>query len=241
MKIYISFSRNDFDVVKLLIEDLSKAGYIVITNIYDAVQEEKWLGFQEAYKGISQSDIVIVCLSPKSLKSPQTLKEVSLAQAYPKRLIYAMVKNCWNELKENTEFKQINRSEVLDIVSDYNHGFSILLRALRDTTITKLDGKEERDTRYGTVEDWGEAPTANDFYGREGEVQQISDWILKERCRVIAILGIGGIGKTAFSVQIAKNVKRKFEFVIWRSLRNAPPCEMIYEVTHPSSHRRISS
>lgn len=33
----------------------------------------------------------------------------------------------------------------------------------------------------------------------------------------------GGIGKTSLAVKIAEQVQDEFKFVIWRSLRNAPP------------------
>jgi MinD superfamily P-loop ATPase len=32
-----------------------------------------------------------------------------------------------------------------------------------------------------------------------------------------------GIGKTALSVKLAQQLQNQFEYVIWRSLRNAPP------------------
>ena len=39
------------------------------------------------------------------------------------------------------------------------------------------------------------------------------------------LLGMGGIGKTALSVRLAEHLQSAFEFVIWRSLRNAPPVQ----------------
>jgi hypothetical protein len=39
----------------------------------------------------------------------------------------------------------------------------------------------------------------------------------------VALLGMGGIGKTSLSVKLAQQIQEHFEYVIWRSLRNAPP------------------
>jgi hypothetical protein len=38
---------------------------------------------------------------------------------------------------------------------------------------------------------------------------------------------MGGIGKTSVSIKLAQQIQDEFEFVIWRSLRNAPPAEDI--------------
>lgn len=71
--------------------------------------------------------------------------------------------------------------------------------------------------------DWGEAPDVAIFYGRTGELVTLEQWIVKERCRLVAIVGMGGIGKTTLSVRSAKQIQDEFEYVVWRSLRNAPP------------------
>lgn len=71
-------------------------------------------------------------------------------------------------------------------------------------------------------QDWGEAIDVSIFYGRAEELATLEHWIIQDRCRLIAILGMGGIGKTALSVKLAQCLQNGFEMVIWRSLRNAP-------------------
>lgn len=70
--------------------------------------------------------------------------------------------------------------------------------------------------------DWGEAPDVSRFYGRAEELALLSQWILQEGYRLIALLGMGGMGKTALSVKLIEQVQHEFQFVIWRSLRSAP-------------------
>ncbi len=78
--------------------------------------------------------------------------------------------------------------------------------------------------------DWGEKIDVSQFYGRTTELAILRRWLLgdslrdgkAECCRVVTILGIGGIGKTALSVKLAAQLQGEFEYVIWRSLRNAP-------------------
>jgi hypothetical protein len=73
--------------------------------------------------------------------------------------------------------------------------------------------------------DWGEAPEVTTFYGREAELKLLEQWILNNRCRLVALLGMGGMGKTALATVLVEQIKDQFEWVVWRSLRNRPPIE----------------
>ncbi|WP_017716775.1 NB-ARC domain-containing protein [Kamptonema formosum] len=72
-------------------------------------------------------------------------------------------------------------------------------------------------------QDWDGAPDASVFYGRTGELGNLEQWIVRERCRLVAIWGMGGIGKTALAARMAQQTKDKFEYIVWQSLRHAPP------------------
>jgi WD40 repeat protein len=75
------------------------------------------------------------------------------------------------------------------------------------------------------VRDWGEAPDTSGFVGRADELEALRGWVLDERSRLIAVLGMGGIGKTTLAARLAQEVAPSFERVYWRSLRNAPPVD----------------
>ncbi|NJM65994.1 MAG: NACHT domain-containing protein [Acaryochloris sp. RU_4_1] len=83
--------------------------------------------------------------------------------------------------------------------------------------------------------DWGEGVDVANFYGRVTELALLSEWIVRDCCHLVVLLGMGGIGKTALSVKLTHQIliacgiqgSNEFEFVIWRSLRNAPPLEML--------------
>ncbi|HEY9600953.1 MAG TPA: NB-ARC domain-containing protein [Allocoleopsis sp.] len=74
-------------------------------------------------------------------------------------------------------------------------------------------------------QDWGEAIDVSLFCGREEELAQLREWVLEEHCRLLTLLGIGGIGKSSLAVKLALSIQTEFEVVIWRSLQNAPPLE----------------
>ncbi|GET36707.1 NB-ARC domain-containing protein [Microseira wollei] len=73
--------------------------------------------------------------------------------------------------------------------------------------------------------DWRETPDISVFYGRSEELANLKHWILEERCRLVTLLGMGGMGKTCLSVKLAEQIQEQFDFAIWRSLGNAPPVE----------------
>ncbi|MFB2983687.1 NB-ARC domain-containing protein [Microseira sp. BLCC-F43] len=73
--------------------------------------------------------------------------------------------------------------------------------------------------------DWHETPDISVFYGRTEELANLKHWILEERCRLVTLLGMGGMGKTCLSVKLAEQIQEQFDFAIWRSLGNAPPVQ----------------
>lgn len=75
--------------------------------------------------------------------------------------------------------------------------------------------------------DWGEAIDVSVFYGRSQELNQLQHYILADGCRLVALLGMGGIGKTAIAAKVAEQLQSEFDYIIWRSLRHAPPLETI--------------
>src|SRR2546425_8585087 len=77
--------------------------------------------------------------------------------------------------------------------------------------------------------EWNNALDVPSFYGREGELATLAQWVVQERCRVVSVLGLGGIGKSALAVSLMHQVAAHFEVVLWRSLRDAPACEALLE------------
>ncbi|MBV9229309.1 MAG: NACHT domain-containing protein, partial [Chloroflexi bacterium] len=73
--------------------------------------------------------------------------------------------------------------------------------------------------------DWGDAIEAYAFYGRQTERLQLEQWIRQEHCKVVSVLGMGGIGKSALAVASMHQVAPTFQSVVFRSIRNATSCQ----------------
>jgi WD40 repeat protein/transcriptional regulator with XRE-family HTH domain len=79
-------------------------------------------------------------------------------------------------------------------------------------------------------ESWGEAPDIAGFLNRTSERQMIRQSVLDEGSRLVAVLGLGGIGKSLLATRLADDLAPSFERVFWRSLRDAPtPGEWLAE------------
>ena len=79
------------------------------------------------------------------------------------------------------------------------------------------------------TEDWDDIPSLPTLFGREDEVEELTRWILQDRCQMVIVSGSGGIGKTMLTTNLARDNADKFDYVFWRTLKDAPPFESILE------------
>jgi WD40 repeat protein/transcriptional regulator with XRE-family HTH domain len=138
------------------------------------------------------------------------------------------------ELSERTGLTSVTLSRVLACEERVDKQTLVNIFKAFNTELNK-DDYSQPDPDFERVEraitplyqDWGDAVDVSVFYGCTEELAKLYQWLLNERCRIVALLGMGGIGKTTLSVKLAKHIEDKFEYVIWRSLHNAPPLKDI--------------
>lgn len=90
-------------------------------------------------------------------------------------------------------------------------------------------------------QDWGEVIDVSMFFGRDAELATLKQWIEQESCRLVSLCGVPGVGKTSLAVCYAEQVQNEeFDFLIWRSLRNAQPIkELLTEIILFLSQQQI--
>lgn len=108
---------------------------------------------------------------------------------------------------------------------------------LRDwRSIAAEDDLAELATQGAPRIDWGTAPDVPAFYGRTAELDTLAYWLvgdspaerLPQQCRLVVVLGMGGIGKTAVAVKLVQQLIEAaensplypFDCIIWRSLHH---------------------
>lgn len=117
-------------------------------------------------------------------------------------------------------------NQVDDAINTFTDTSTDISTILPSTQATSLQSRE-------SLQDWGEAINTDFFHGRQRELSTLQQAILKERCQIISLFGIGGIGKTILATKLSQQIAPQFEAVIWRSLRNAPPLKTLLQALVP--------
>lgn len=161
--------------------------------------------------------------------------------------------NSYQEIAEELQYEY-------DYIKQVGSQLWRLLSRLTGERVTKsnlqavlLRYQQQHQAEAGKLDDqstlprcnWGEAIDVSIFFDRAEELDILRRWINQDHCRLITLLGMGGMGKTALSVRLAEqltgvsrwgeqtseptqdrsptNQPSPFQFLCWRSLRDAPP------------------
>ncbi|AFY46608.1 WD40 repeat-containing protein [Nostoc sp. PCC 7524] len=118
--------------------------------------------------------------------------------------------------------RRLHQTDVTAVVED-----SLPLTTLSEQVIDTPDIVNTPVCEMTRYQDWGDAPDVSVFYNRTEELATLKQWIVGDGCRLVVLLGMGGIGKTHLSVKLAEKIQDHFEYLIWRSLVPAPPLQQL--------------
>lgn len=119
-----------------------------------------------------------------------------------------------------------------------------IIRIVETYQKTQHEGMVPADSQFPLAsipqEYWEEAPNIRKFCGRKKEFRDLEKNIIDNHYQLIAVWGIGGIGKSLLVSAVANQVKGTFDSVIWISLLNAPPLESVLRrcIVQISRHQR---
>ncbi len=148
-------------------------------------------------QGVTKTELDALQLALQGFSGPEIAEKLSISQTAVRKRLGESYKKFKIEGSKNKKIYELKQ----DLLKDYQ----------------ALEAKKPKFS-----ENWGEAVDINGFQGREKEISELNGWIVHRECRLIAVLGLGGIGKTILAAKIVEQVRNNFDYIIWRSLRNSP-------------------
>jgi len=173
-------------------------GLAVLENILDSeyLSQTQTVVFRQAWAG-------------------QSYVEIAIATGYDHGYIKDTGAQLWKRLSKVLD-KKVTKNNFRNVISG-------LSPQLNPPSLQSSQNDSDSASSICLNQSWGEASDVTSFYGRAAEQSCLEEWLVRDRCRLVALLGIGGVGKTALSIKVAKQVRGEFDYVVWRSLRHAPP------------------
>ena len=197
---------NITEVLQLIDERLIERDKKPLNTIQKAIFEGSWQGqsYQEIGNEYHRSETHI---REEGAKLWKLLSEV---------LEKDIKKSTSRSVLERVYIKSLKNSNIYSINGNNNN--------LCTTENTRLSNENDLNSNNNSqfesiYHDLTLAPQIIDFYDRENELATISNWVFKQNTRLIAVLGLWGIGKTTLVKRFIDLNLEQFEVVIWKSLK----------------------
>ena len=197
---------NITEVLQLIDERLIERDKKPLNTIQKAIFEGSWQGqsYQEIGNEYHRSETHIREEGAKLWKL--------LSDAFGEEIR----KSTSRSVLERVYIKSLKNSNIYSINGNNNN--------LCTTENTRLSNENDLNSNNNSqsesiYHDLTLAPQIIDFYNRENELATVSNWVFKQNTRLIAVLGLWGIGKTTLVKRFIDLNLEQFEVVIWKSLK----------------------
>ncbi len=164
-------------------------------------------------RGLSDLEVVII----EQCLENQTYQDISDKSSWSVGHIRNVAQSLWQRLEENFN-EPVNKKTLRSVLARY----------------IKPSASRHRSC--------SNAPEVIKFFGRATELATLREWIVADACHFVGVFGLGGIGKTHLAAKLVEDIQDEFDYVIWRSLINAPPpSEMLSTLIKFLSHQQDQS
>ncbi|MDY6898795.1 MAG: NB-ARC domain-containing protein, partial [Cyanobacteriota bacterium] len=144
-------------------------------------------------------------------------------------------------LAYNTVFKVLKRNKGVDKRTLVQFFMAFDLELTRnDYTLLDSPSKYRNKCTIKWI-NWDDTIDVSNFYGRTAELATLKKWLVEDRCRLVTIYGMGGIGKTTLSVSLVEQIKNRFEYVLFISFKKPPLLKKVLtDITQFLSNKQMS-
>ena len=175
-------------------------------------------------------------IQPESLKDVQVLvfrqawenrvyQEIAKSAGYDADYLRDVGAQLWQSLSQALGEK-VTKSNFRSVLRKYAPEKQFAL-ATSSQSFYQASNREQKQimsvAHHPKIIDWGEAIEPSAFFNRTAELATLKQWILQDRCHLVTLLGMGGMGKTSLAAKLAEQIQGSFECLMWRSLHNTPP------------------
>ena len=166
-------------------------------------------------------------------KYPKISQEAHCSEGHARDVaseLWKILSDVLGEAVNKSNFKSTFKRLHISIVSSYVAKDSTQINSINICSETSHSLEVPKDRSPSTPEntepqirqDLRDAPDISSFYDRTSELATLQQWIVHDRTRLVAILGLSGIGKTNLALHLIPQIQHQFEYIIWRSLGASP-------------------
>jgi NB-ARC domain len=185
-----------------------------------------------AIAGKSYKEIAAVAKSKLSVDQtdPVTGDILAINKLQEKRYQVSYIKETGAQLWQSLSHKlgsKVTKKSLAAVILWYSKQPEFKYAENRDTVVTSIvhtnNSQQIPNNRGLRTQRSIKQIKIDPFYGRTEELSTLTIWCLYENCRLILLVGMGGMGKTTLAAETMRQLKAYFDRTIWRSLVNFPP------------------
>ncbi len=197
----------------------------------------KWIDdriFAKTGKRLDSLQISILEATSRGQKYPQIAEEYNFSNDHVRKAawkLWKLLSDVFGEPVSQSNFRTLvqrgffSNSNINNIVNSNNNKINVCSDRYHPDVTKARSPTPTPDTSTEPQINLDDAPAILTCYNRTTELNTLEHWIVKDRCRIVELLGISGMGKTALSLRLIDQIKSNFDYIIYQTLCFAPTLE----------------